>query len=666
MTVSAEDTYELIASLLYPLWDATRTYIGVLGIDIQISEVARLFAQQMMENASDGVCFLTTPDGRVVASSVGERISDDQETLRFAWDYDNDLIASVAKHIRDSAENSSVPFLLEVPQYLTCDGRSDGQAVTAHSYMLPVRGDAEVGLELTLVVSYPEESFTRHLHHDAHVTLAISLALLCAAGFVLGGAVLGMSQCLALIAVRTARVAQGELENALCMDSGLQRVLNVLQELRPGADSRTKAGLDMATRVLISSVNSGKLFAPSLNTRNLDVHTQQWLQTEFGSAIDNLSDSSYYPHTEAEPPLSALTPTAVPIVIRSESFDLCALAAAVASLGFASWSAFPIFALCERLHVRQPLAACGAVAFEQLRRAPEGQQNQLHRDFGDVFALQGESLAAFLEAANAAYHDVPYHSALHASDVLQAAFVLMNSAVGAFLTPIERLALTMAAIIHDADHPGTNNNFQVAVGSELALLYNDTSVLENHHLCVGFSLLEQCGVLRGLTPVHKKTLRKLLIAVVLATDMSSHFQILTEFKTICAHGKIDLGNQEHRILVLKMIMKMCDISNVARPLGTMKQWTSRLTEEFFAQGDQERELGMPVASFMDRAAATDLNIAQTQVNFIRFVAMPLFEAFDQWAPIPELLANIDENRDFWCGRVITLGGTADMVKAVKS
>ena len=43
---------------------------------------------------------------------------------------------------------------------------------------------------------------------------------------------------------------------------------------------------------------------------------------------------------------------------------------------------------------------------------------------------------------------------------------------------------------HDIDHPGTNNLFEIKCRSKLATLYNDVSVLENHHAASLFFMLE--------------------------------------------------------------------------------------------------------------------------------------------------------------------------------
>ena len=53
-------------------------------------------------------------------------------------------------------------------------------------------------------------------------------------------------------------------------------------------------------------------------------------------------------------------------------------------------------------------------------------------------------------------------------------------------------------------------------GSELALMYNDESVLENHHLAVAFKLLQtpECDIFVNLTGKQKQTLRKMVIDMV--------------------------------------------------------------------------------------------------------------------------------------------------------
>lgn len=56
----------------------------------------------------------------------------------------------------------------------------------------------------------------------------------------------------------------------------------------------------------------------------------------------------------------------------------------------------------------------------------------------------------------------------------------------------------------------------LSADSELALMYNDSSVLENHHLAVGFKLLqeENCDIFQNLTKKQRQLLRKMVIDIV--------------------------------------------------------------------------------------------------------------------------------------------------------
>ena len=88
------------------------------------------------------------------------------------------------------------------------------------------------------------------------------------------------------------------------------------------------------------------------------------------------------------------------------------------------------------------------------------------------------------------------------------------------------------AIIHDVDHPGRNSAFLCNSGSKLAILYNDTTVLENHHSALDITLTQsdqRLNILANLESDVYKVVRSGIIDVVLATDMSKHFLHVNKF-----------------------------------------------------------------------------------------------------------------------------------------
>ncbi|KAE8737778.1 hypothetical protein FOCC_FOCC016759 [Frankliniella occidentalis] len=80
-----------------------------------------------------------------------------------------------------------------------------------------------------------------------------------------------------------------------------------------------------------------------------------------------------------------------------------------------------------------------------------------------------------------------------------------------------------------------------------------------------------------------------------------------------------------------VLIKVADISNEARPISVADPWLDRLLQEFFKQSDAEKLEGLPVTPFMDRDKITK---PSSQVSFIGFVLLPLFEALG--ALLPEL------------------------------
>ena len=67
--------------------------------------------------------------------------------------------------------------------------------------------------------------------------------------------------------------------------------------------------------------------------------------------------------------------------------------------------------------------------------------------------------------------------------------------------------------------------------------------------------------------------------------------------------------------------KLSDVSNGARPRAVHAEWGRRVCQEFYAQGDKEREAGLPISSYMDRKHPKEV---QCQSSFLEYIVAPLF------------------------------------------
>jgi cAMP-specific phosphodiesterase 4 len=212
----------------------------------------------------------------------------------------------------------------------------------------------------------------------------------------------------------------------------------------------------------------------------------------------------------------------------------------------------------------------------------------------------------------------------------------------------ELTGMLVGAMVHDVEHPGTNNLFQVMTRSAFATRYNDKSVLEAHHVSAAFCLMqrESHDLFGKLDDTMYKDVRKVMIDCVLATDMAFHFEKIGKLKTRMSDEAFwEFKSADDRTLLMSTALHAADISNPTRPLMTCLVWTERVLNEFWAQGDRERKLGLQVGPLNDRTTA---QISKGQVGFISVLVAPLFEELCRILPaVSECVENMHGTVDFW-------------------
>lgn len=245
----------------------------------------------------------------------------------------------------------------------------------------------------------------------------------------------------------------------------------------------------------------------------------------------------------------------------------------------------------------------------------------------DEFEIPREKLLGFLTRIEAKYlKQNYYHNSLHAADVLNSALHLLMSSLhslGCFLS-VEVFALLIAAIGHDVSHPGLNNSFLIATEDPLALRYNDRSVLEMMHSSLVFQVLERpdSAITASLTKPTFMTFRKIVIALILATDLQKHMSKVRELREYVADEEKTLLDAACRVQALELCLICADLGHGAKRMDLHQKWSNLILQEFFQQGDRERKLGLPVSPLCDRHSAV---LPKVQLGFLTLLVTPVFE-----------------------------------------
>jgi hypothetical protein len=274
----------------------------------------------------------------------------------------------------------------------------------------------------------------------------------------------------------------------------------------------------------------------------------------------------------------------------------------------------------------------------------------------DKFVSSTFCLENLLNKIHASYPaSNPFHNSIHAADVVATSFWALH--IGKVsricnLTSLDCFSVLFAAMIHDVDHPGRTNNYQIATRNILALTYNDRSVLENHHCSFAYSAMQhdECNILAKMSIREKTDMRAMVISMVLATDVAKHFHEYTLLKARLQDSKFpDRDKPADKELILKCLVHACDIGNPSKSIDVTIEWTAFVMTEFFAQGDKEKQHGFPISMFMDR---TTTNIATCQVGFIDALVLPFYKGLEMVFPQLHLaVANLESNRAFWADHV---------------
>jgi len=274
-----------------------------------------------------------------------------------------------------------------------------------------------------------------------------------------------------------------------------------------------------------------------------------------------------------------------------------------------------------------------------------------HFNFIETFNISDRHLINFFHVIEHGYNvnGNPYHNSLHAADVLQACFVLVDMASKHYtLTLIDLLSIVLACIVHDYVHPGLSNKYLGDTYGDNVTHGTSNGALESFHVSSALRVIstEECNIFANMNKNDEKVCRRLMRDLVLYTNLGKHFEFVQDFSTSTLSKRLKkegLGepfhlNPQESMTVLRCIIKAADLSNASRVFKVYDQWADAIMEEFYLQGDMERSMGLPISMFCDRENSSKQGC---QYGFLSNIAAPLNNIV--YSIIPECKRELREN-----------------------
>ena len=269
---------------------------------------------------------------------------------------------------------------------------------------------------------------------------------------------------------------------------------------------------------------------------------------------------------------------------------------------------FDIFILKEKLGLENVMPFLG---------------KEIIRKINVMHLLDESKIDNFLMVLSKTYQNnrALYHTSVHGVDVCYSNLLILtnlrdndNNLQG--ISELDIVSLIIAGLTHDVGHPGLTNKFMINSKNELSIIYNDQSVLENFHCAKTFQLLENndLNIFNKFSNEDFLLLRKKMIGEILATDMAFHFKIVDEYKEYKKTKDVKLEQYQ-----LNFIIHIADLFHNYRKFEISLKWVELLSNEFWNQGDKEKELGLPISFLCDRE---DIDIPKSQVGFLKTFSLP--------------------------------------------
>lgn len=260
-------------------------------------------------------------------------------------------------------------------------------------------------------------------------------------------------------------------------------------------------------------------------------------------------------------------------------------------------------------------------------------------------------IATFICLVNDKYNPNPFHNFQHAVNVLHmTALLLKQTNVLHRLKKHILFGLLIAALCHDVDHPGHTNSYEINTFGKYAKLYNDQSVLENHHCTTTFDLLERSELIHCFKGEEFREFRKVIIYSILGTDISKHASFMKQFAEFDS-SNTSYFDVEAQYTVCKILLHSADLSCSVKRFDVYFEWSKRIAKELYDQRVKEQS---------EDNAYNTLTVSVNEIHFITTICIPLWELFaSKFDNMDVMIQRCKDNLEHW--RELNAGLSSEIV-----
>ena len=311
----------------------------------------------------------------------------------------------------------------------------------------------------------------------------------------------------------------------------------------------------------------------------------------------------------------------------------------------------------------------------------------LMKQFDTYSVIKERTLKNFLNIIYDKYSSSTaiYHTERHALDILQTVYIytFKTDVISMInLTYLDILSLGIASLCHDLSHPGYSNDYLIRSNNTIAIDYNDIHVLENYHISQMFHIINKnndikynsndnitsknnnnkdkkknsYNIFDNLQCEDYRLIRKRIVDLILATDMQNHSKVCTLMKNFIQNKENKNSKYNYNMTeqqdVMNFLIHTADISHCSKDFDISFKWTNLLNEEFWREGDEEKEKKMQVGFLCDR---NNSDTPSSQVGFIKGIIIPTFDLLYNCFSNEDILYyfnNVRKNLEEWNKRIV--------------